>query len=117
MKLVCPLEGAEGEDKGQMGSTRMEEQTLTAELAAVKIKVEDAISKRRKWRGGEGREKREWNNERKREEEFRDKKRKERKFSKKGASRKMSLVIFENSLLPSWFPSIFSRHPHRYEQS
>ena len=54
MKLVCPLGGAEGEDRGQMGSTRIEEQTLTAELAAVKIKKEDTISKRRKWRRGNG---------------------------------------------------------------
>ena len=37
-----------------MGSTRVEEQTLTEELAAVKIKKEDAIRKIRKWRGGEG---------------------------------------------------------------
>ena len=56
----------------------MEEQTLTAKLAAVKIKKEDAIGKRRKWRGGEGRE-------------MRDKNREERKCSKKGAGRKMSL--------------------------
>ena len=45
MKLVCPLGGAEGEDRGQMGSTRMEEQTLTAELVAVKITKDDAIGK------------------------------------------------------------------------
>ena len=45
MKLVCPLGGAEGEDRGQMGSTRMEEKTLTAELAAVNITKEDAIGK------------------------------------------------------------------------
>ena len=38
-----------------MGSTRMEEQKLTAELVAVKIKKKDAIGKRRKWGGGEGR--------------------------------------------------------------
>ena len=31
-----------------MGSNRMEEQELEAELAAVKIKKEDAIGKRRK---------------------------------------------------------------------
>ena len=31
-----------------MGSTRMEEQELTADLAAVQIKKEDAIGKRRK---------------------------------------------------------------------
>ena len=39
---------AEGEDRGQMGSTRMEEQTLMAELTAVKITKEDAIGKIRK---------------------------------------------------------------------
>ena len=70
----------------------MEEQTLTAKLAAVKIKKEDAISKRRKWSGGEGMDMRKGRNERKREEELRDKKREERKYIKKGASRKMSLV-------------------------
>ena len=44
----------------------MEEQELTAELAAVKIKKKDAICKSRKWRGGkEGEGKR---SERKREE-------------------------------------------------
>ena len=75
-----------------MGSTRMEEQTITEELAAVKIKKEDAISKRRKWRGGEGREMREGHNERRRKEEIRAKKRGERKYSGQGASRKMSLV-------------------------
>ena len=32
----------------------MEEQELEAELAAVKIKKEDAIGKRRKWRRGKG---------------------------------------------------------------
>ena len=32
----------------------MEEQELTAELAAVKIKKKDAIRKRRKWRRGKG---------------------------------------------------------------
>ena len=37
MKLVCPLGGADWEDRGQMGSARMEEQTLTAKLVAVKI--------------------------------------------------------------------------------
>ena len=58
----------------QMGSTRIEEQTLTAELAAVKIKKRDAISKRRKWRGGGGMEMREGCNERKREEEYMGKK-------------------------------------------
>ena len=36
--MVGPLGGAEGEDRGQMGCTRMKEQKLTAELAAVKIK-------------------------------------------------------------------------------
>ena len=55
-------------DMGQMGSTRMEEQELTAHLAAMKIKKEDAIGKRRNWRGGEGREVREGGSERKREE-------------------------------------------------
>ena len=30
----------------------MEEQELTTELAAVQIKKEDAIGKRREWRGG-----------------------------------------------------------------
>ena len=70
----------------------MEEQKLTAELVAVTIKKKDAIGKRRKWRGGEGREMREGRNKSKREEEFMDKKRKERKYSRKGASRKMSLV-------------------------
>ena len=35
-----------------MGSTRMEEQELTAELVAVKIKKEVDNGKRRKWRGG-----------------------------------------------------------------
>ena len=40
-----------------MGSTRLEEQKLTAELAAVKIKKTDAIGKRRKGRGrGKGEE-------------------------------------------------------------
>ena len=34
----------------------MEEQELTAELAAMKIKKKDAIRKRRKWRGGKGSE-------------------------------------------------------------
>ena len=48
MKLVYPLGGAEGEDMGQMGSTRMEEQTPMAELAAVKITKEEAIGKIRK---------------------------------------------------------------------
>ena len=56
-----------------MGSTRTEQQKLAAELVAVKIKKKDAIDKRRKWRGGEGREMREGCNESKREEEFRDK--------------------------------------------
>ena len=37
-----------------MGSTRMEEQELTAELVAVKIKKEVDNGKRRKWRGGKG---------------------------------------------------------------
>ena len=80
--MVCPEGGADGEDRGQMGNTRMEEQKLTTELVAVKIKKKDAIGKRRKWRGGEGREMREGRNESKREEEFRDKKREERKNSK-----------------------------------
>ena len=44
----------------------MEEQELTAKLAAVKIKKKDAICKRRKWRGGKGGE--EWGSESKREE-------------------------------------------------
>ena len=60
------LGGAEGEDMGQMGSIRLEEQTLTAELAAVKIMKEDAIRKRWKWRGGEGREMRKGRHKRKR---------------------------------------------------
>ena len=34
--------------------SRMEEQELTAEVVAVKIKKEDDIDKRRKWRGGKG---------------------------------------------------------------
>ena len=46
LELVCPLGGAEGEDRGQMRSTRMEEQTLMAELAAVN--QEDALGKIRK---------------------------------------------------------------------
>ena len=37
-----------------MGSTRNEEQELTVKLVAVKIKKEDDIGKRRKWRGGKG---------------------------------------------------------------
>ena len=37
-----------------MGSSRLEEQELTAELAALKIKKKNAIHKRRKWRGGMG---------------------------------------------------------------
>ena len=48
----------------------MEEKELTAELAAVKTKKEDAIGKRSKWRGGDGSEMREGHNKRKREEEF-----------------------------------------------
>ena len=49
----------------------MERQTQTAEL--VKFKKENAVSKRRKWRGrDEGREMREGRNERKRDEEFRE---------------------------------------------
>ena len=59
MKLVRPLGEAEGEDRGLMGGTRMEEQTLTAELASVKITKDDAIGKIGKRRGGEGREMRE----------------------------------------------------------
>ena len=73
--MVCPLGGAEWEDRGQMGRSRMEEQKLTAKLVAVMIKKKVAICKRRKWRGEEGREMREGRNERKREEEFRDEKR------------------------------------------
>ena len=57
--MVCSPGGAEGEDMGQMGRTRMEEQNLTAKLVAVMIKKKVAICKRRKWRGGEGREMRE----------------------------------------------------------
>ena len=55
--MVCPLGRAEEEDRGQMATTRTEEQKLTAEaeLVAVKIKKKDAIGKTRKWRGGEGR--------------------------------------------------------------
>ena len=48
MKLVFPLGRAEGEDRGQMGSTGMEQQSLPAELAAVKITKADAIGKIRK---------------------------------------------------------------------
>ena len=47
MKFVCPLGVAEGVERGAMGSTRMEEQTLMAKLAAVKITKEDAIGKLR----------------------------------------------------------------------
>ena len=54
MKLVCPLGGAKGEDRGPMRSTRMEEQTLTAELAAVKITKEDAIGKNKEVKGRRG---------------------------------------------------------------
>ena len=43
--FVCPLGEAEGKDRGQVGGTRMEEQTLTTELAAVKITKDDAIGK------------------------------------------------------------------------
>ena len=43
----------------------MEEQKLTAELAAVKMKKEDAIRNIRKWREGERREVSEGRNERK----------------------------------------------------
>ena len=75
-----------------MGSTRMEEQTLTAELAAVKVKKEDAIALAKGGSGGEGRERREECIERKREEKIRDKKRKERKLNKQGVNRKKSLV-------------------------
>ena len=39
-----------------MGSTRVEEQTLMAELATVYIKKADVITKRRKRRGGQGME-------------------------------------------------------------
>ena len=102
---------------GQMGSTRMEEETLTAEMPAVKITKGDAIGKIRKLRVGERREMREGRNEKKRKGEFRDKKRKIKKYNKKGVSRKMSLVNFFNVFLASYFPSIFSRHPHRREQS
>ena len=59
---------------------------------AVKIKKEDVIGKRRKYRGGEGREMREGHNKRKMEEEFRDKTREERKYRKKRFSKNMSLV-------------------------
>ena len=48
-----------------MQSTRTEEQKMTAELVAVKIKKKDFIRKRK--RGGEGRELREGCNERKSE--------------------------------------------------
>ena len=72
--MGCPLGQAEEEDRGQMGSTRTEEQKLTAKLVALKIKKKDAIGKRRRWRGGEGREMREGQYETKSEEEFRDKK-------------------------------------------
>ena len=75
--MVCPLGRGEGEAREQMGSTRMEEQKLMAVLVAVKIQKKDAMGKRRKCRGGEGREIREGCNESKREEEFRDKKRDE----------------------------------------
>ena len=46
--MVCPLGQAEEEDRRQMGSTRAEEQKLTAELVAVKIRMKDAIEGR-KW--------------------------------------------------------------------
>ena len=46
LTFVCLLGGAEGGVKGHMGSPRMEKQTLTTELAAVKIKKEDAMDKK-----------------------------------------------------------------------
>ena len=49
-----------------MGSTRLEEQEMTAELAAVKIKKEDIIGK--EGSSGEGREAREGGIKKKREE-------------------------------------------------
>ena len=58
--MVCPLGQAEEEDRRQMGSRRAEEQKLTAELVAVKIRMKDAIEGR-KWveergkKGDEGR--------------------------------------------------------------
>ena len=54
MKLVCPLGGAEGYDRGQMGSTKMEEQTLMAELAAVQIPKKDTIGKKKDLKGCRG---------------------------------------------------------------
>ena len=58
-QIVAKLEELQGEDRGRMGSTRMEEQELTAELAAVHIltnfcrddviKNEDAIGKKRRY--------------------------------------------------------------------
>ena len=47
----------------------------------MRIKKKDDIRKRRRWRGGEGRETREGQCERRSEEEFRDKKREERKYT------------------------------------
>ena len=45
------LEEVQGDERGQMGSTRIEEQELTADVN----KNQDAIGKRRrKWKGGEG---------------------------------------------------------------
>ena len=49
--IVGKLEEVQGDDRGQMGRTRMEEQELTADV----IKNKDAIGrKRRKGKGGEG---------------------------------------------------------------
>ena len=56
----------------------MEEQKVTV-VVAVKIKKENAIGIRRKFRRGQGRKMREGLNERNREEEYRDKKREDRK--------------------------------------
>ena len=61
MKFVCSLGEAKGEDRGQMKSIRMEEQTVTAELKAAKITKEDAIGKKnevegRRGKGDEGQE-------------------------------------------------------------
>ena len=44
--MIYQIEGGEGEDRGQMGSTRMEEQKLMAELAAVQIKMERTYRKK-----------------------------------------------------------------------
>ena len=81
---------AEGEERGQMGSTRMEEQKLMTQLVAVNINNEDAIGKKKELMKGEGREMREGHNRRKRQKE-RDKKREEGKYSRKRAGKNMSL--------------------------